>query len=272
MDNVKVARYDIMAGSKVVGSSPTTDFTVTDLMPNTEYFFTIVARDAAGNQSPASEPLVVTTLVQVDDFEDSDLLANGGWGVWRTSCDGEIFPNGVSTLKANEPGYPDDEGFAVRLDYEVGAEGEWAYCNFFLDFDNGAAVDLTQSNVIGVQFNMRGMSDTVLSLLLGTPLAQYNWFYYSYELRPTPDWTVVRVKFDQFVADSKVPYTIEEALQNANSLVWEDSNMGHDGWFMIDNVDFVTTANELSAPSSAATENLWTVLLLLLVSLSVGLL
>ncbi|GFZ31506.1 hypothetical protein CSC2_20320 [Clostridium zeae] len=61
-DNVKVTSYDIYNGSTKVGSTTTgTTYTVTGLLPNTSYSFTVKARDAAGNTSAASNTLTVTT-------------------------------------------------------------------------------------------------------------------------------------------------------------------------------------------------------------------
>lgn len=61
-DNVGVIGYDVYEGVVVIGSTPTTSFNVTGLTPSTNYSFTVVAKDAAGNESAASAPLVVTTL------------------------------------------------------------------------------------------------------------------------------------------------------------------------------------------------------------------
>ncbi len=61
-DNVGVTGYDVYEGVMVIGSTATTSFNVTGLTPSTNYSFSVVAKDAAGNESAASAPLVVTTL------------------------------------------------------------------------------------------------------------------------------------------------------------------------------------------------------------------
>jgi chitodextrinase/uncharacterized Ntn-hydrolase superfamily protein len=61
-DNVGVTGYDVYEGLSVIGSAATTSFNVTGLSPSTNYSFTVVAKDAAGNESAASAPLVVNTL------------------------------------------------------------------------------------------------------------------------------------------------------------------------------------------------------------------
>lgn len=63
-DAVGVVGYDVYKNNIILNSStvPSTNFNVTALTPNTSYAFSIKAKDAAGNQSPASQPLTVMTL------------------------------------------------------------------------------------------------------------------------------------------------------------------------------------------------------------------
>jgi chitodextrinase len=61
-DNVGVAAYEVYTGSQsitVPGGSTTT--TVQGLVPNTDYTFTVKAKDAAGNASLASNPVTLKT-------------------------------------------------------------------------------------------------------------------------------------------------------------------------------------------------------------------
>ncbi|MFI7436142.1 PQQ-dependent sugar dehydrogenase [Micromonospora haikouensis] len=67
-DNVAVTRYDILRGGTTVGSvtgtatnPPATTFTDTGLAANTQFSYTVVARDAQGNASAASAPVTVRT-------------------------------------------------------------------------------------------------------------------------------------------------------------------------------------------------------------------
>lgn len=263
-DNVAVIRYDIYDGATLVGNATTNSFTATDLTPNSEYSFTVVAMDAAENESPSSDPLEVVTLVQVDDFDDKDEVAEDKWGLWIASCDGTLS-NGGSSLQYL-PGF---DGSGARLDYEVDG-GEWGYCNLFLDFDGGASIDLTMSNVTGIQFNLQGSEGSTVALQLGTPLAEYNSIYYKYNLKPTPAWKTITVTFDQFVAEEGVPYTLSEALESATTLVWEVSQVGRVGWFMLDNVDFRTTASNPEDATSGATG--LSLIVSIIISLSVGIL
>jgi hypothetical protein len=60
-DNVGVTAYDVYSGSNQVLSVSGTTATVGGLSPSTGYTFTVRARDAAGNTSPASNSVSVTT-------------------------------------------------------------------------------------------------------------------------------------------------------------------------------------------------------------------
>jgi len=60
-DNVGVTGYDVYRGTTLAGTSTTTTFTATGLTPSTAYSFTVRARDAAGNVSPASGAVTFTT-------------------------------------------------------------------------------------------------------------------------------------------------------------------------------------------------------------------
>lgn len=60
-DNAAVYGYDIYSGSQWVGFSQTNSAKVTGLASGGSYSFTVIALDAAGNQSASSTPLAVTT-------------------------------------------------------------------------------------------------------------------------------------------------------------------------------------------------------------------
>ncbi len=66
-DNVGVSSYEVDQtnpdGSIVVLATPTTNSTtLTGLAPGTAYQLSVIAKDAAGNRSPSSSPLLVTTV------------------------------------------------------------------------------------------------------------------------------------------------------------------------------------------------------------------
>lgn len=60
-DNEGVASYDVLRDGTVIGNSTNTSFAVSGLTPETQYTFTVVAKDEAGNVSNVSNAAVVTT-------------------------------------------------------------------------------------------------------------------------------------------------------------------------------------------------------------------
>ncbi len=60
-DNIGVTGYDVYQDGAVIGTVAATTFDVTGLSASTSYDFSVVAKDAAGNESPASATLSVTT-------------------------------------------------------------------------------------------------------------------------------------------------------------------------------------------------------------------
>ncbi|MFG1753482.1 endo-1,4-beta-xylanase [Streptosporangium sandarakinum] len=61
-DNVGVTGYDVYSGTTRLGSATGTSLTLTGLNPSTAYTVHVVARDAAGNVSDASDSASFTTL------------------------------------------------------------------------------------------------------------------------------------------------------------------------------------------------------------------
>ena len=60
-DNVGVASYRISRGGTAIGTSSTATFTDSTVAPNTTYSYTVSAADQAGNRSPESAPVSITT-------------------------------------------------------------------------------------------------------------------------------------------------------------------------------------------------------------------
>lgn len=80
-DNIGVAGYDVYQDAVKINSSSITGtvFNVTGLFPGISYSMTVKAKDAAGNESPASAALLVTTLTStapVETFTQRTILAN----------------------------------------------------------------------------------------------------------------------------------------------------------------------------------------------------
>jgi chitodextrinase len=86
-DNVGVVRYEIFAGSELIGTSTIHAFTAEGLSPNGQYTFTVRAVDATGNRSAASAPLVVVTNTSASFYS----MASGNLNelaTWRRNADG----------------------------------------------------------------------------------------------------------------------------------------------------------------------------------------
>lgn len=60
-DNVGIQNYDVYQGAIVIGTTASTSFPVTGLAPSTAYTFRVRTRDFAGNLSPFSNTVNVTT-------------------------------------------------------------------------------------------------------------------------------------------------------------------------------------------------------------------
>ncbi|WP_332874622.1 discoidin domain-containing protein [Lentzea terrae] len=60
-DNIAVTGYDVLRNGSVVGTPTGTSFTDTGLASGTTFTYTVKARDAAGNLSPASNAVTATT-------------------------------------------------------------------------------------------------------------------------------------------------------------------------------------------------------------------
>jgi chitodextrinase len=110
-DNMGVTRYEIFKNGVLIGrnmnieSSPT-NFLVRNLTPLTQYSFTVRAVDAAGNLSPISNSIVVSTLADVIAPTSTLLSASGTTSastnlLWTEASDNvgvvryEVLRNGI---------------------------------------------------------------------------------------------------------------------------------------------------------------------------------
>ena len=97
-DNVGVARYEVFRGAESVGFTGVARFSATGLTPATAYTFTVVAEDAAGNRSPASEPATATTFQPAAPnaaFRAASSAANKGTNTLVLSRPGAVQPGDV---------------------------------------------------------------------------------------------------------------------------------------------------------------------------------
>src|SRR5690606_26137018 len=111
IDNVGVVNYEVFRdGASIANTGTSTNLNVSDLVANTNYSFSVFARDAAGNVSAASNTLNLTTPNPMDTESPSaitDLTASNITGtsislLWSASTDNfgvtnyEVFRNGTS--------------------------------------------------------------------------------------------------------------------------------------------------------------------------------
>lgn len=73
IDNVGVSEYDVLVNGEVAATAVTTSTEITGLPPGTDHTVTVMARDAAGNESAESSGIVISTL---EDTEAPDAPAN----------------------------------------------------------------------------------------------------------------------------------------------------------------------------------------------------
>ncbi|MVP02575.1 M4 family metallopeptidase [Paenibacillus lutrae] len=76
-DNVGVTGYDVYRGTVLAASVTGTSATVSGLSPGTAYTFTVKAKDAAGNVSPASSAVTVTTSSSTNPTDTQPPTAPG---------------------------------------------------------------------------------------------------------------------------------------------------------------------------------------------------
>ncbi|RLK60928.1 fibronectin type III domain-containing protein [Actinokineospora cianjurensis] len=84
-DNVGVAGYEVFEGATSVATSTGTSATITGLTADTEHTYTVKARDAAGNVSPASAALKVRTQQAPDTAAPTAPGSLRSTGVTQTS-------------------------------------------------------------------------------------------------------------------------------------------------------------------------------------------
>lgn len=106
-DNVAVAGYDVYEGTNLVASSVLPSAGVINLTPNTEYQFTVSAKDASGNVSNASSPLKVIIIPDTEapiaptSLNWSERYTNGVKLYWEASTDNanvveyQIYRDGI---------------------------------------------------------------------------------------------------------------------------------------------------------------------------------
>jgi chitodextrinase len=136
-DNVGIAGYDVYRGGILIASDiTTTTFAVTGLVASTPYTFTVRAKDGAGNVSPNSNTVSITTLYAtycnsqgnsvVDEligrvqFGTIDNVSTGGTGYTDFTSISTTITRGTTqtiTITPTWTGNVFNEGYAVFIDY-----------------------------------------------------------------------------------------------------------------------------------------------------------
>jgi chitodextrinase len=108
-DNVGVTAYDIYRDGTLLASvAPPAGYLDESVQPGTSYSYTVVARDAAGNASPASDPASVTTPTDVTMFSDG--FESGDMSQWATvagmTVQSQVVNDGLEAAEAAASGSP----------------------------------------------------------------------------------------------------------------------------------------------------------------------
>jgi hypothetical protein len=101
-DNVGVVGYDIYKGGTYVATATGTTYTVTGLIANTAYSFTVKAKDAANNYSAASNTLNVTTAASAPVVTIQAENYNNMSGVTKETCTDVGGGQNIGSFDAND--------------------------------------------------------------------------------------------------------------------------------------------------------------------------
>ncbi len=132
-DNIGVTGYDIYQDGVVVANSASTTFIVTGLAPLTTYSFSVVAKDASGNESAASNTVSVTTLESTTGpgcldglrapYSESFETSIGDW----TQSSGDDIDwtrdSGGTPSRSTGPSSADDGTFYLYVEASVNGTG-----------------------------------------------------------------------------------------------------------------------------------------------------
>ncbi|WP_018754819.1 NPCBM/NEW2 domain-containing protein [Paenibacillus terrigena] len=181
-DDVGVTGYDIYSGSTVIGSTTSTNYTVTGLAADgASYTFTVKAKDAAGNASAASNAVDVTTpiLPQVFLSDLNWLSATAGWGTVQKdksvgentiTLNGTTYAKGIGTHAASCITY-NLNGKYARFTSDVGVDDEstvggtvvfqvWGDGNKLFDSQTMTPTSATQS----IDISVAGVNQLLLTV------------------------------------------------------------------------------------------------------------
>ncbi|MDX8360800.1 fibronectin type III domain-containing protein [Cytobacillus sp. IB215316] len=147
-DNIKVVEYDIYQDGEIIASTVSTVYHVTELTNNSTYSFKVIAKDAAGNESNASDLIEVTT--------DEEPIGNNDYIIVEDEYTIEVIDHGNEvTIMFNPTNGVSD---FVDLHYAVNGgvqqnvrmnenEGQWEYT--IIDLSEGDTIDFSYTYTLG---------------------------------------------------------------------------------------------------------------------------
>ncbi|MBJ6761267.1 cellulose binding domain-containing protein [Myxococcaceae bacterium JPH2] len=156
-DNVAVTGYAVSAGGAVLASPSGTGVTLMGLLPATTYVFTATARDAAGNVSPASASVSVTTAAAastlVAHFASTSSWANGYTGRYTVENLGTASVTGWRLEMDLPPGTTAQGPFSCTMT-QSGNHYTFLPVSFNTTIKAGASKDFGFTTVgLGLPFN-----------------------------------------------------------------------------------------------------------------------
>ena len=174
-DNIAISSYDIYVNSTYNSSTNATNATVTALNPETNYCFTVIAKDAANNSSTASNEDCATTLsgsINTVDLFFSEYMEGSGFNkaleianftgvtVDLSEYSIKLSSNGNSAW-TNSYNFPSNASIPNEDVYVV-ANGGTSVCTNVLDNLNNAITEFNGNDALGL------FKNAVLIDILGT--------------------------------------------------------------------------------------------------------
>ena len=162
-DNVAVTTYDVYKDGTLNTSVNSTSLTITGLSPETNYCFTIVAKDAANNSSPASTQACEMTLsgntttvdlffseyMEGSSFNKALEIANfTGSSINLSNYTVKLSTNG-STSWGTTYNFPSNTSLANETVYVI-ANGSLNVCNDVVDNSNSSITGFNGNDAIGL--------------------------------------------------------------------------------------------------------------------------
>ncbi|MHA7058742.1 M14 family zinc carboxypeptidase [Aquimarina sp. M1] len=149
-DDIGVSEYEIYQGAVLITTSASVNTTISGLNPNSEYTLRVVAKDAAGNSSLASDPVTFTTTGVVITYCSSQ-----GNNINDEYID-YVSVGGIDNTSAATNGYTDytnqtgvipygQNAIVLSLNYTGTVYTE--YWNVWIDFDQNGTFDSAEKIV-----------------------------------------------------------------------------------------------------------------------------